>query len=500
MPREATPAQNVLALFQSLRLTPPRLILSPPSQPRRASVALILRMKPAPELVFEGHVPEGYTGPVVPADQFGVGLPYDDFLRLDWVNHPNTTPELLFIRRAPSATPTSSGNYRWSSHIAFPGGRQEPADESALYTALRETWEEIGVDLAESDYVQVGRLDEREITTSLGKRLLMILSPFVFLQTSPISPTPELQASEVSTVHWIPLASLTPPFEPEQWTHIDIDISTRLSPRNQLIRWALRGLVGKMQFGCIMLPDEPDYVAEGIDLNMDFVEPPEGGSGSYVDASGKRMLRLWGLSLGMTLDLVAHSPGGTDSSLIVPRARSGSRSTNGGSPDRSTTIFGPKTPVTVQSSFDQHWFPNEKSDLGSSPKSAAGGNVATVIQDPKVKRKHSVQIVDTRRRGVGPGVTAVFPRFSYPDVNFWIWVFGRRYRQVVKGWEDSVRGPDKAADKRTNWSGAALSTFYTAVRHALVVAIIVRGLATLGGVAGLTWWLFRHFSKTASEL
>lgn len=50
-----------------------------------------------------------------------------------------------------------------------------------------------------------------------------------------------------------------------------------------------------------MLPDEPDYVAEGIDLNMDFVEPPEGGSGSYVDASGKRMLRLWGLSLGMTL-------------------------------------------------------------------------------------------------------------------------------------------------------------------------------------------------------
>lgn len=61
--------------------------------------------------------------------------------------------------------------------------------------------------------------------------------------------------------------------------------------------------------------------------------------------------------------------------------------------------------MTVQSSFDQHWFPNEKSDLGSSPKSAAGGNVATVIQDPKVKRKHNVQIVDTRRRGVGPGVT-----------------------------------------------------------------------------------------------
>jgi 8-oxo-dGTP pyrophosphatase MutT (NUDIX family) len=43
---------------------------------------------------------------------------------------------------------------------------------------LRETWEEVGLDLADKDFVQVGRLDEREITTSLGKRLLMILSPF----------------------------------------------------------------------------------------------------------------------------------------------------------------------------------------------------------------------------------------------------------------------------------------------------------------------------------
>jgi len=98
-----------------------------------------------------------------------------------WVNHPGTVPELLFIRRSPSSSPStgsSSSHGRWSSHIAFPGGRHEPNDESALYTALRETWEEIGIDLAEREFVQVGRLDEREITTSLGKRLLMILSPF----------------------------------------------------------------------------------------------------------------------------------------------------------------------------------------------------------------------------------------------------------------------------------------------------------------------------------
>ena len=43
---------------------------------------------------------------------------------------------------------------------------------------MRQTWEEIGLDLAESDYTCVGQLDDREITTTLGKRLLMILSPF----------------------------------------------------------------------------------------------------------------------------------------------------------------------------------------------------------------------------------------------------------------------------------------------------------------------------------
>ena len=43
---------------------------------------------------------------------------------------------------------------------------------------MRQTWEEIGLDLAERDFLCVGQLDDREITTSLGKRLLMILSPF----------------------------------------------------------------------------------------------------------------------------------------------------------------------------------------------------------------------------------------------------------------------------------------------------------------------------------
>lgn len=232
---------------------------------------------------------------------------------------------------------------------------------------------------------------------------LVLSLTVVFLQTSPFSPTPELQASEVSTVHWIPLSSLTPPFDPGQWSYIDIDISTRLSPRNQLVRWALRGLVGKMQFGCILLPDEPDYVAEGFDMSMEFEEPPEGGSGTWFDAaSGQRLLRLWGLSLGMSLDLVAHCPNQESNTRLVTPGTPGSsrfRSDSTGSSPTRSTIFGPRTPVTVNSTFDQAWFANDTSPASS------GARTATAVVDPKVKRKPSVQIVEKRRRGVGPGVT-----------------------------------------------------------------------------------------------
>jgi hypothetical protein len=101
-------------------------------------------------------------------------------------------------------------------------------------------------------------------------------------------------------------------------------------------------------------------------------------------------------------------------------------------------------------------------------------------------------------------VRSVFPRFSYPDVNFWIWVFGRRYRQVIRGWEESVNSG--TVDRRLvcsirqkvrsdeihrfNWTGSALQAFYAAVRKALVVVIVLRALGIIA-VMGLSgWWLF----------
>lgn len=92
------------------------------------------------------------------------------FFSLPWVQR--GTPEVLYIKRA-----SRSGD-KWSAHVAFPGGRREDGDENGLYTAMRETWEEVGLDLAEREFCCVGQLDDREITTSLGKRLLMVLSPY----------------------------------------------------------------------------------------------------------------------------------------------------------------------------------------------------------------------------------------------------------------------------------------------------------------------------------
>jgi len=48
----------------------------------------------------------------------------------------------------------------WSGHMAFPGGRLEDHDDSSRSTARRETFEEVGIELASAEYL--GRLDDIE--------------------------------------------------------------------------------------------------------------------------------------------------------------------------------------------------------------------------------------------------------------------------------------------------------------------------------------------------
>ena len=102
--------------------------------------------------------------------------------------------EMLMIRRA-----TREGD-PWSGHMGFPGGRRDPEDASNFSCALRETREEIGVDLSQWGTL-FGELSD--VNTGWRKdRPEMLVTPFIFQ----VSELPVLTPNyEVDDVVWVPL-------------------------------------------------------------------------------------------------------------------------------------------------------------------------------------------------------------------------------------------------------------------------------------------------------
>ncbi|MCA9502658.1 MAG: CoA pyrophosphatase [Myxococcota bacterium] len=104
--------------------------------------------------------------------------------------------ELLLIERA-----RREGD-PWSGHMALPGGRLAPEERSSRVAAARETFEEVGLDLTDAEYL--GRLDDRAGNPRVSPRLLVSAHAFHL----PGDPPLRLDPREVQTAFWFPLADL----------------------------------------------------------------------------------------------------------------------------------------------------------------------------------------------------------------------------------------------------------------------------------------------------
>lgn len=144
---------DLARLARALQQTPGRVI--EPEQPmRRAAIALVLRM---------GELHE---------------------------------PELLMIKRAEVERDP------WSGHIACPGGRMEPGDKDLAQTAMRETWEETGIELSRVGRI-LGTLDDISPRTPVLPPI--IIRPFVAAVPSDVT---IVQSPEVSAAFWVPMSAL----------------------------------------------------------------------------------------------------------------------------------------------------------------------------------------------------------------------------------------------------------------------------------------------------
>jgi 8-oxo-dGTP pyrophosphatase MutT (NUDIX family) len=105
-------------------------------------------------------------------------------------------PELLMIKRAEAAGDP------WSGHVACPGGRMDPTDRDLEHTAIRETWEETGVDLERHGRI-LGTLDD--IRPRSPHLPALIIRPFVAIAEPTVAIVP---SDEVAEAFWVPLSGI----------------------------------------------------------------------------------------------------------------------------------------------------------------------------------------------------------------------------------------------------------------------------------------------------
>ncbi|KAL6705393.1 hypothetical protein ACN47E_007042 [Coniothyrium glycines] len=306
---------HLKAVLLELNSHPYPEVACPPGVPKRASVALILRVQPtyshwadeplAPQAQPRQRRRSSAASGASP--QFDFKTTIDAFFEQDWVKHGD--PEVLFIKRAQRV------GDKWNGHVALPGGKRDPDDGDDAVTAMREALEEVGIDLEDDKAIAVGNLPQRIVTTSWGKVPLMVLCPYIYLLKSPSYPAQRLQPTEVASSHWVPLRAL---LSPDLRTYEYADVSARLAKSELGIkRWFLQAMLSKMMFAAIRLVPAhsthcatiPDFIPE-TKTRSGLIHRLRGwamgSEGRYSDRQPS--LRLWGLTLGVMSDFMEHLP------------------------------------------------------------------------------------------------------------------------------------------------------------------------------------------------
>ncbi|GJM17602.1 MAG: coenzyme A pyrophosphatase [Thermodesulfobacteriota bacterium] len=104
---------------------------------------------------------------------------------------------LLFIKRPESEKDPFSG------HMAFPGGSMEKDDSSKLETAIRETHEEVGINITQSARI-IGTL--HDVNPNNPRARNYVVTPYLSVLNEEVTIIPE--AKEVETTVWVPMRHL----------------------------------------------------------------------------------------------------------------------------------------------------------------------------------------------------------------------------------------------------------------------------------------------------
>jgi len=255
--------------------------------PKRAAVALILRRSRAVE----------------------VAAGSDDFTAGSSLAAAPTAPpaaarapsardalELLFIKR------TAHEGDPWSGQVAFPGGKREADDADDVACAVRETREEVGIDLSCEDNFQfLGRLGDRAVFAGGTKLGGFALCPFVFLykgdargRAGNLLPELTLSSAEVDAGRWVSLEVLRR--ENVRYDQVE---------RPYALKWLFpragpaipRALVRALGLTHVAFPSIP---------------LPHHASQRCGDGEDRPSARfeLWGMTLRMAADLVAFASAG----------------------------------------------------------------------------------------------------------------------------------------------------------------------------------------------